>query len=626
MQKKWNVLLRRIKWIFAKSSVMTLGIEHFFAMIPATILVPVLVNNSLGMTVVDLSLVLFTSGIGTIIFIIISKGEIPAYLGSSFAYIGLTIYLIETQVSTGISPSMAYLYVGWAYVFSGMVLFLLSFLYRKQGIDKLLSFLMPAAVVGPAISLIGLELADTAIVDAGFDVSAGIVDKNAAIVAIVTLSVIILCSLIKRRIFKNAAIFIGMLVGCIVSFYINGFSGIDINSAGLIVVPRFQFPLRIFPPNLIGLFIAVLPATFILFTENIGRVAVITRLKNDEQSEQSLFNPYSVKAFGKALRTHGIALISSAVMGSVPNTIYAENIAVMGIHRTEQKNDPDKFVESLTNPFSVVPYIVAAILAILFSFVGVMQNVLLNIPKAVIGGMELFLFGIISAPGIQMIVEQRVNYEKISNQIITAAVLISGVSGLTIKIGLVELTGMSLGFVVGVLLNMIVQFLKWLGCISDSININEFLEECIPTILLLDKDVKIIEMQTILNEIDDKNSSVKFNNILLSNLYDVLRGNCTQISVDSIIVPADYIRDNMRHLTCVTIGRQDSVYLTIRKTANGLYVIVEEKLLKRDFISQWLNDYPEFIDSTNSQLNISIGTGIPMRKIQELIKNVSLKE
>lgn len=352
---------RRMKWLFSKSGVMALAFEHFLAMFPATILVPIMVNNAVGTTVIDMSLVLFTSGVGTILFIIISKGRIPAYLGSSFAYIGLTIYNLQEQMNDGVSPDLAYVYVGWSYIFGGILLILLSLIYRKKGIDKVLSFLLPTSVVGPAISLIGLELASTAIVDSGFDVSNGLVYAKAAITSIVTLFVIILFSLLRNRIMKNAAIIIGMICGYVAHLFMNGLPLVDGNTIDWITIPKFHIPLTILPPNLLGLLISVISATFIVYTENIGRTTVINRMINDESNQGSLFNSYSMKYFEKTLLSHGISTLATTLMGSVPNTIYAENIAVMGISRSDTKRkDPDKFVQNLIRPFSWFPYISCA--------------------------------------------------------------------------------------------------------------------------------------------------------------------------------------------------------------------------------------------------------------------------
>lgn len=629
-------LLRRLRWIFSRSGVLPLAFEHFLAMIPATILVPVLVNNSFGTTVIDISLVLFTSGLGTLLFLLLSRGAIPAYLGSSFAYIGLTVYLIEQRTAEGVSHAMAFSYVGWAYIFSGLLLFLLSILYRKRGIERVLSFLLPATVVGPAISLIGLELSDTAAADAGFDVVEGLVDGRAAIVALVTLVVIVVFSLIRHRVLKNAAIIVGMLVGCLVSFLVNGFPTEAFSDIHFFTVPRFHLPLLVFPPNLPGLLIAVVPATFIVFTENIGRITVISRMTGPEKEEREvaadshaemidedtgendLFTKQSVRKMRSSLFSHGLSSLIAGACGSVPNTIYAENIAVMSIHTTDiKREDPDPFIKKLVDPLSIWPYAIAAALAILFSFVGVLQTALLAIPKAVIGGMELFLFGIISAPGIQLLVEQRVNYKKVSNQIVTAAVLLSGISGISVNLGFVELKGMSLGFLIGVLLNLFVQLLRWLGNISDTVTFEELLAESLSAF----GERTRYRVMGYRKEGDAEIDRTK--SLPIAGLAYALRGkDCLLRLPSGQWVSDDTVRDDIGHSDLLAIGLgRDAVepVVRFRRTANGLFVDVSTEPIPEKVRTAYLNDY-ETIDEDGSWFLINATDNIPMRRIRSLLR------
>ncbi len=631
---KYEKYFRRMNWFFFKSGIIVLAFQHFLAMVPATILVPILINNAIGSTVINISLVLFTTGIGTISFLLISKGTIPAYTGSSFAYIGLTIYLIQKQIDVNTPPELAYTYVGWAYIFSGFILILLSLLYKKKGIEKIFSFLLPPSVIGPAISLIGLELASTAIMDSGFDVTNGVVDINSAIVAIITLFIIILFSLLRYRIGKHAAIIIGMLFGYFIYILKNGLPELNIQNIPLLTIPKFH--ILLLPPlsHLFGLFISVIPATFIVFTENIGRVTVINCMVNNEQYEGGLFNSSSIKILKKALFSHGISTIIATSIGGVPNTIYAENIAVMGIYKSNVKyNDPDIFIEKLTSPFSYFPYILAAIISILFSCIGILQNILINIPKPVIGGMELFLFGIISAPGIQLLVEQHVNYQKISNQIITAAVLISGISGLSINMSIVELKGMSLGFVVGVVLNFLVQILKWFGNISDSITFEETVMICLETLFYQHSEMKILEIQT--NEAD--NNYININNLFLnscpvSKLYNTLNTNIADFENENnpIKISFNFLENIFKHSSCIVFGIEFhngiiKKLIVIRQTINGIFIDFSKIALEEKIIMKYLNDYPESINEYNDYLCINITKNIPIRKIQSLIQSISTK-
>ncbi len=659
---KWERILRVLRWVFVKSGIISLAFEHFLAMIPATILVPVLVNNAYDVMIIDMSLVLFTSGVGTILFVVFTKRKIPAYLGSSFAYIGLTIYLIQEQMNGGASHALAYTYVCWAYIFSGVVLILLSLLYMKKGIEHILSFLMPATVIGPAISLIGLELADTAVVDSGFDIEDGLVDGKAAIVALTTLAVIVLFSLFRHKFLKNAAIIVGMAVGCIVSFAINGFPDQFFANVEWVTVPDWQFPVFSFPgwKTLAGLFVAVLPATFIVFTENIGRFTVISRMTRDEAEieakfqeskkaadssetekseaekdpssevidddtgENDIFTEKSVKEMRSSVWAHGIATLVSGLVGSVPNTIYAENIAVMSIHRRDVKRDePDQEIKKLTFPVSVAPYLLAAFFAMVFAFSGHLQAFLLGIPKAVIGGMELFLFGIISAPGIQLLVEQRVDYKKISNQIITAAVLISGISGLSINLGFVELKGMGLGFVVGVALNVIVRVIKWIGNLSDTITFDEMVCEVLSA-FGENTIYRIIGYQK-------KNGSQDCLpcNCNISGFAYALKGkDCRVRMADGQWISDDTIRDEINHSTQVEVGtvrngvREPAV--RFKRTVNGLFLEIKTEDVEENTKKAFLNDY-DAIDEDGEWLVIKV-TEMPMRCIRTLIKRIDKKK
>lgn len=611
------------------------------AMIPATMLVPLHINKAFGgVTIVDMSLVLFTSGLGTIIFSVLTKGKIPAYLGSSFAYISLTIYLIQEQLEPGTSHTTAFTYVCWAYVFSGFLLFIFSLLYFKKGIERFFSFLMPSTVIGPAISLIGLELADTAVVDSGFDIEDGLVDSNAAIVAITTLVVIVLFSLLKHKFFKNTAIIVGMVVGCAVSFAINGFPEGYFTETQLITVPQFKLlapPTDI--PKLLGLFVAIIPATFIVFTENIGRFTVINRMTrdsstrinaptnktsslspeviDDDTGENDIFTETAVKEMRASVRAHGFATLFSGLLGSVPNTIYAENIAVMSIHRNENKFDePDPFIKKLTSQFSVTPYIFAALLAILFSFSGYLQEFLLRIPRPVIGGMELFLFGIISAPGIQLLVEQRVNYKKISNQITTAAVLISGISGLSINLGFVELKGMGLGFVVGVTLNLIIRFIKWLGNISDVVSFDEAVCEILSS-FSDNTEYRIIGYKK--NDQTEIDYQCNYN---IKGVTYALKGkDCRVLTPNGQWISDDTIRDEIKHTVLLEVGIGEAnttdAVLRFKKTVNGLFLDIKSCAIPEEKKKTYLNDYSA-IDEDGDWLVISI-SDIPIRRIKALI-------
>lgn len=621
-------IYRRLMHIF-KSGVILLGIEHFLAMFPATILVPLMVNNSFETTVIDVALVLLTSGVGTILFLIASKGKIPAYLGSSFAYIGLTIYLISGFQNQSVEPSMAYVYVGWAYLFAGVFLFILSKICKYRYITKILTFLFPTPIIGPAISLIGLELASTAIRDSGFN--SATFDVRAPIISIITLLVIIMFSVTKHKFLKNAAIVVGMVIGCICASMLNIFSLASITPSELLKIPNIKFPLHAAPPNIVGLCIAVIPATFVIFMENIGRLTIIERMINNYGENEPIFNNTVIGSFKTSLLSHSLATIAAALAGSVPNTIYTENIAVMSIHSNIMDNnkmlEDDKFIKELYNPFSCIPYVIAAVLAILVSFVGALQTLLLSVPQPVIGGIELFLFGIISAPGIQLLVEQRINYKKISNQLLTASVLISGISGLSVNLGFVELKGMSLGFTIGVVLNLIFQIIKHMGILNDHISFEEIFYLCVKNLTDNWKIKSVKHSQTLSSISDELVEDDTLKNMMTSDIVKILDGNVNHgvKSNSGQALSTDYVRAIITSACDIVIKQldQSDKFVIVTKTMNNQAIKIRG--LSEKTINHMLNDYNDSCDySTNDKcLVVNINGNIPDRIIISMLKEVS---
>ena len=460
---------------FFGSGLFSLSIEHFLAMFPATILVPRLINDAFdyyGTDVVDVALVLFTSGIGTLIFWFFQRTnrhgqvKIPAYLGSSFAFIGITILLVLNQMNYAPTPRIAYAHVTWAYVFAGIILFLFSLLFRtfknkKIRIDKVLSLLLPPAIVGPSISLIGLALAGSAVENSGFSLTNGIEDASAVKIAMITLATVITITVIRiplPKMLRNSALAIGMTVGYVVAWIMSSEPLFMVGESLTEAQPLFRPTFLYFPPNFIHLALSILPATILVSVENMMRTTVIINMDAGKDKNQSaVFIQSDLPYFRKSLRGHGVATAVAGFLGSVPNTLYAENIAVMSINDTVQ--DSKK-----RDTLSWTPYICAAVYAIVVAIIITFSNharaVLLNIPNAVIGGVGFFLFGIVAAPGIQLLVDRRVDYKKVSSQVLTATVLIFGISG----VSFFGLSGMNLGLAAGFILNCIfIICKKWFG-------------------------------------------------------------------------------------------------------------------------------------------------------------------
>lgn len=250
----------------------------------------------------------------------------------------------------------------------------------------------------PAISMIGLELADLAVRDYGFQEN----DDNAKFTAIFTLIVIILSSLIRFKFLKNSSVLVGIIAGCVLSSILS-ITNIDmfLKPISLLKVPEINLDFLVHrPQNLFTLFIAVIPATMVSFTENLGRIAVLEgMIKRDNVQKDFL----GTKLTYNSLKGHALSDLVSVICGAVPNQIYAENLAIMNLNNSNKSNknriksDDDLFVNECYSPYTVIPYAIGAILSIVVACFGGLQNLFIAIPKPVFGGMEFFIFGLITA-------------------------------------------------------------------------------------------------------------------------------------------------------------------------------------------------------------------------------------
>lgn len=467
---------RRLAHLF-KSGCLAMGIDHFLVMFPSALLVAKLSSVSLSEPVISLSTILFMSGAGTLLFLAVTKGRIPFFLGPSFAYIGLTSYLIMTMTETGTLEDTRS-FIQWGYMFSGILLLVIAFLYRSGKTKRVIHFLFPDVIMGPAISLIGLELASLAVEDAG--ISSG--NTTEILIALITLGTIILAALLKRRFLKNASILIGVLVGCVAAVLMGIFDiGNVWQTQGVLSPPQLHVVFERVPDNLGGLFFLIIPPTIVAFMESIGRITVLEGMFEREAPVEGRVH----SVFFKALGGHAVSHLFSVMLGSAPNAIYAENLAIMNINslnkssRKMKQKDRDVVVRHSYDCYSIYPYMMAAVISIIVACLKPVQQFFSIMPKAVIGGMELFIFGLIAAPGIQILVEKKIDYKKISNQIITASVLLAGISDITVKLSTVELKGMSLGLTIGVILNLLVKFLSACGILNEQLSLFEVMAICL---------------------------------------------------------------------------------------------------------------------------------------------------
>ncbi|RCX17177.1 uracil permease [Anaerobacterium chartisolvens] len=418
-----------------------LSFQHLFAMFGASILVPALFNGAAGKTVIDPSLVLLMNGIGTILYLVLCKGRAPAYLGSSFAFLAPTFAVLA---STGGDFSKA---LG-GYIVSGLVFVAVALLVGVVG-TKWIDVVLPPAAMGPIVALIGLELSIVAAGNAGLVSSKQSViengaivmkdvpfDINAVIVSLFTLAVVILGSML----FRGFLAIIPVLVAIIAGYGLSAVMGVvdysRITGESFFSMPQFTFPSF----NMSAIMI-ILPATLVVVTEHIGHLMVTSKIVGRDLVKDP--------GLHRSLLGDGISTVLSGAAGSVPTTTYGENMGVMAI----------------TKVYSVWIIGGAGVISIILAFFGNLKGIINSIPGPVMGGISLFLFGLIAASGIRVLVDSKVDYSKSKNLILTAVVFIVGIAGandpsqglpsLAIKIGDVYLKGMALAALVGMSLSLL---------------------------------------------------------------------------------------------------------------------------------------------------------------------------
>lgn len=387
-----------------------LSVQHMFAMFGASVLVPALFG-------INSAVVLFMNGIGTILFILITKGKAPAYLGSSFAFIGPGLVVID---------KFGFPYALGGFVVVGLCGCFLAFIIWKFG-SKWIDVVLPPAAMGPVVALIGLELAGTAANNAGIVASEGVsIDSNNVIVFLVTLGVAVFGSVLFRKFLSVIPILIAILSGYLAALCCGMIDFTAVQQAPIFALPNFSAPKF----NLEAILI-LLPVLLVITSEHIGHQVVTSKvvgrdLLKDPGLHRSLF-------------ADNFSSMLSGLIGSVPTTTYGENIGVMAI----------------TGVYSVRVIGGAAILSIISSFIGSFSALISTIPGAVIGGISFLLYGMIGASGIRILVDSKVDFGKSRNIILTSVIFITGLSGVSLHLGNVELKGMVLACVVGMVLGLL---------------------------------------------------------------------------------------------------------------------------------------------------------------------------
>ena len=395
-----------------------LSLQHVFAMFGATILVPII----LGMPV---SVALFASGLGTLIYIFFTKAKVPMYLGSSFAYISAMAIAKEAMGGDISAGQTGLILVGIVYVVVALVVKLVG----KEWLSKLL----PPIVIGPMIIIIGLGLASVAINSSGLTLDGNV---TSILIALVTFLISALIATSAKGFLKIVPFLVAIFGGYIFAVILGVVDFAPVLNANWLALPDFILPIKIGNFDTFNFYfgpeaLAIVPIALVTIAEHIGDHSVLSKIiGKDLLKEPGLDN---------TLIGDGVATAISALIGGPANTTYGENTGVVGI----------------TKVASVYVTGGAAVIAILLSFVGKFTAVLATIPSAVIGGMSVILYGVIASNGLRTLVDNKVDFGSTRNLIIASSMLVIGLGGAVLDLGFVAFAGTALAAIVGVTLNLV---------------------------------------------------------------------------------------------------------------------------------------------------------------------------
>lgn len=396
-----------------------LSIQHVFAMFGASVLVPILFQ-------IDPGIVLFMNGFGTLLFIFLTKGKAPAYLGSSFAFLA---------PAGGVIAAQGFEYAQGGFVVVGLLGCLLALIVWKFGTDWI-DVILPPAAMGPVVALIGLELAGNTITPGktGADLTSG---PHIAVFA-VTLGVAVFGSVLFRKFLAVIPLLIAMICGYLTAVALGLVDFSPLAEAELFTLP--QFHLAKFDLNAI---LTIAPVILVIATEHIGHQVVTGKIVGRDLIKDP--------GLHRSLLGDNLSTAISGFVGSVPTTTYGENIGVMAV----------------TGVYSVQVIAGAAVISLLMAFIGPLAAFISTIPGDVIGGITFLLYGMIGTSGLRILVDKKVDYSKNRNLILTSVVFVAGLSGLTLTIGAVSISGMTLAAVTAVVISLLFFLLDKAGLMND---------------------------------------------------------------------------------------------------------------------------------------------------------------
>ena len=399
-----------------------LSFQHVFAMFGATILVPLI----LGMPV---SVALFASGVGTLIYMVSTGFKVPVYLGSSFAFI-TAMSLAMKEMGGDVSAAQT------GVILTGLIYVIVATSVRFAG-TKWIDKLLPPIVIGPMIIVIGLGLAGSAVTNAGL-----VADGNwkNALVAVVTFLIAAFINTKGKGFLRIIPFLFAIIGGYIFAVLLGLVDFTPVLQANWFEIPSFYLPFSTggafkeynlyFGPETI----AILPIAIVTISEHIGDHTVLSQICG----RQFLKEP----GLHRTLLGDGIATSVSAFLGGPANTTYGENTGVIGMTRIAS-------VSVIRN---------AAFIAIALSFLGKFTALISTIPNAVLGGMSILLYGVIASNGLKVLIKERVDFGQMRNLIIASAMLVLGLGGAILKLGPVTLSGTALSAMTGIILNLILPY------------------------------------------------------------------------------------------------------------------------------------------------------------------------